>query len=393
MFDDPPPPYAITTNEPHLAPGILQTQGSTVPRSLNSTAHLRLLGAFKALRSTVEENLGAQLPDTVAGLDAAQRWAWFVGLAVDRFERWAAFVSSKALKSWVKTDFPPLDVLMVWHAYMLNPRWYAEDCERLPLLASLKGLGDRLLPAVPWILVKIEIGDPTTYHPSGPRETSWAARTGMPWDPFEASREMIHRRMKCPKCHKEVETPYLTPEGTGYAQRKFAVACSSCRLLITKEGLGLAKFADDLVSDHKTPHVGFGVYFAGTLHTEMKTTDELRANRIKNAFVRANALSSRTQITRAQWRQEILEKFNYSIAALPAAVSLLLLDGGGRRIVNRILSAYTDDRPFSIDLVGAVIRQGSFIDKMYSFGWTQADFFDGPQDEAVLVHAITRYHA
>lgn len=350
-------------------------------------AHLRLLGAFNALRATVEENLGAQLPDTVAGLDAAQRWAWFVGLAVDRFERWAAFVSSKALKSWVKTDFPPLDVLMVWHAYMLNPRWYAEDCERLPLLARLKDLGDRLLPAV------IEIGDPTIYHPSGTREISWAARTGMPWDPFEASRKTIHRRVRCPKCNKEVETPYLTPEGTGYAQRKFAVACSSCRLSITKEGLGLAKFADDLVSDHKTQHVGFGVYLAGTLHTEMKTTDEVRANRIKNAFVRANALSSRTQITRAQWRQEILEKFNYSIAALPAAVSLLLLDGGGRRIVNRILSAYTDDRPFSIDLVGAVIRQGSFIEKMHSFGWTQADFFDAPQDEVVLVHAITRYHA
>lgn len=27
-------------------------------------------------------------------------------------------------------------------------RWYAEDCERLPLMKTLKGLGDRLLPAV-----------------------------------------------------------------------------------------------------------------------------------------------------------------------------------------------------------------------------------------------------
>ena len=58
-------------------------------------------------------------------------------------------------------DNPPLDVWLVWHAYMLNPTyellslssisefivlshallsWYAEDLERLPLLADLKNI-------------------------------------------------------------------------------------------------------------------------------------------------------------------------------------------------------------------------------------------------------------
>ena len=59
----------------------------------------------------------------------------------------------------------------------------------------------------------------------------------------------------------------------------------------------------------------------------------------------------------------------------------------------RILGAYTDDRPFAIDLVGAVIRQGSFIDKMHDFGWTETGYFDDPVDEVVLAHAIARYHA
>lgn len=76
------------------------------------------------------------------------------------------------------------------------------------------------------------------------------------------------------------------------------------------------------------------------------------------------------------------------------------------------MSAYADDKPFSIDLVGAVssrviliplrscpltceqvIRQSSFINKMTDLGWTRAGFFDNPEDEVVLQHALARYHA
>ena len=60
--------------------------------------------------------------------------------------------------------------------------------------------------------------------------------------------------------------------------------------------------------------------------------------------------------------------------------------------VQRVLSAYEDDRPFSVDLVNAVVRQCSFVDKMHEFGWTAPGFFDGPETELVLQHAIARYH-
>ena len=61
--------------------------------------------------------------------------------------------------------------------------------------------------------------------------------------------------------------------------------------------------------------------------------------------------------------------------------------------IQRILNAYTDDRPFSVNLVGAVVRQCLFVDKMHNFGWTEPGYFDAEEDELVLVHAITRYHA
>lgn len=45
-----------------------------------------------------------------------------------------------------------------------------------------------------------------------------------------------------------------------------------------------------------------------------------------------------------------------------------------------------------MDLVNAIVRQCSFVDKMYDFGWSVPGFFDSPEDELVLQHAIARYH-
>ncbi|KAF8655057.1 hypothetical protein AX16_003258 [Volvariella volvacea WC 439] len=59
----------------------------------------------------------------------------------------------------------------------------------------------------------------------------------------------------------------------------------------------------------------------------------------------------------------------------------------------RIMCAYTDDKPFSLDLVGAVLRQSSFIQKMVDLGWANIGYFDNPEDALVLQHAIARYHA
>lgn len=47
-------------------------------------AHLCLLRAFKSLREAVESGDVTDWPETVKMLDRHQRWAWFVGLAVDR---------------------------------------------------------------------------------------------------------------------------------------------------------------------------------------------------------------------------------------------------------------------------------------------------------------------
>jgi len=72
-------------------------------------AHLKLLGVFYQLRQCVESSPGLAQTDK----DAA--WAVFVARAVDRFEQWAMVPQ---LANSI-TDPPALDVLMVWHTYLL----------------------------------------------------------------------------------------------------------------------------------------------------------------------------------------------------------------------------------------------------------------------------------
>lgn len=55
-------------------------------------------------------------------------------------------MQNKSLDKWIEDEIPPIDVLMVWHSYMLNPTWYAEDCDRN--LKKFKTLDDRLLAAI-----------------------------------------------------------------------------------------------------------------------------------------------------------------------------------------------------------------------------------------------------
>lgn len=56
------------------------------------------------------------------------------------------------------------------------------------------------------------------------------------------------------------------------------------------------------------------------------------------------------------------------------------------------MSAYQDNKIYSVELVGATLRQAEFVRKMFAFGWTDPEYFVGA-NELALYHALTRYHA
>jgi hypothetical protein len=59
--------------------------------------------------------------------------------------------------------------------------------------------------------------------------------------------------------------------------------------------------------------------------------------------------------------------------------------------LGRIFSHYTFPGPFSIELTGAVMRQGNFIQKMVNMNWTNPNHF--ANDVEPLRRAIARYHS
>ncbi|KAH8423599.1 uncharacterized protein LDX57_001359 [Aspergillus melleus] len=70
-----------------------------------------------------------------------EKWPHYLGLAVTRFKVWVTIAEKSVLESdgGILTALPPLDVLMVWHAFLLNPRDFDTYCEKhqLDLLRNL----------------------------------------------------------------------------------------------------------------------------------------------------------------------------------------------------------------------------------------------------------------
>ncbi|TFK46966.1 hypothetical protein OE88DRAFT_1637188 [Heliocybe sulcata] len=354
--------------------------------------HLRLLRAFHDLRVTVQNIDATRLPPGVDKIDASLRWAWFLHLAVERFERWVSTLPSSSGRegpAWYELEVPPLDVLLVWHAYILNPTWYTEDGLRIESISALPRSHNTPLQ----ILAKM--GDLSTYKPSERRKMAWSNSTWTPFDPLEAMQNLTHRTVICPSCSEKLLTPFFSENGTGYAQRDFKVTCERCGLEITKQKLGVAKFARDLARPYDAAQIiAEGNHIPGTLHIPYNAANTIRATRAKDTLLRAPGFAALQLDTKSETERAkaIQEAAGYSYAGLETILSRGIRPVG-QNLRRRIMSTYVDDRPFSVELVGAVLRQESFVDKMYNLGWTDPSYFASEGDELALQHAIARYHA
>lgn len=185
----PPPDYREDEDDlppPDYTAGFANLSLSDAPTlenpQVNETiAHLKVLECFYRLKQSVSSKDGLFGIDDERIIDLARssslekddkardllpklaekRWAVYVARAVDRFHAWvSAVVPVESLPNMAQIErdgtaglitepqyvkehllpitvasLPPIDVLMVWHAYMLNPRAYLEDCIRLGRMA------------------------------------------------------------------------------------------------------------------------------------------------------------------------------------------------------------------------------------------------------------------
>lgn len=112
----PPPPFVEFPTKYMVGTNNLGNEAAFVTAD-ELVLHLRLLGAFRKLRETVEAGGTGSIADH---LEPKARWAVFVHVAVWRFECYLSLYETGALADLV---VPPVDVALVWHTYMLNPMY------------------------------------------------------------------------------------------------------------------------------------------------------------------------------------------------------------------------------------------------------------------------------
>ncbi|GJN75779.1 hypothetical protein PLICBS_009885 [Purpureocillium lilacinum] len=333
-----------------------------------------------------------------------KRWALFVARAVDRYESWwrslpkgymlteqdmeqegntrySRFPSTGALIDWKEHMLPPLDVLMVFHAHMLNPRAFLEDSMR-------HGMGTIWTAGMPWKLVNDSIDTRFNYNVPDSAKARWVESTNRAWASQEDSMTKL---------------PGLV--GNGYGDGNFSHNCENCGLQNYKELLSVSKFVQDsaLLLSRSVPMPGT-ILDPQTGRPE-RVPEEPRSLSFPRTFP--------NRMIRLDLRIKIMElirpdgDLHPTMETVRSMVeSVVGSDDRVRKIdsvsafrsrykpriqakvsVRQMMSRYWENfSSFALDLSGAVIRQGVFIDKMVKLDWLHA-----PSARETMQRLIKKY--
>ncbi|KAF8305769.1 hypothetical protein DL93DRAFT_2144320 [Clavulina sp. PMI_390] len=378
----PPPPYP--TSLPDTFP-IGGRKYAPVVAVSDLQWHLRILGAFSTLREGVRSEAQAK------EMDADAAWATFLARAVDRFARWTGQFRPTTTGSVPPGELPPIDVLMVWHSYMLNPRNYYEDCLRVL---------QNLLPVKAFPLREAaESIDPITLIPTYPapeRVAAWESRTQLPFAAAFTTTASDVASVRCPMCEGYVVTnvPWITDAGTGFAQKDFLANCMTCKGPFNREAMRVRRLCEDIDRALRSPK---DTFLAGTIlspTTGAPTTD------LAAQFNKRLLLFVADYVKGDPHPAAMALRFGYKMQPIQKLVKDAFRGTEPPR-VKRVFGCYESVYPFSLELAGAVLRQGSFIQKMVDLNWTAHDRFafnvtsNDPRVNSihVLVRSIARYHA
>lgn len=437
-------------------------------------AHLKLLECFYRLRQKIgstdglfgiSDRLvldiedGERSPSLLAKL-AEKRWAIYVARAVDRFEAWLSAIQPSQrpslekvqvdgeigllidpsyvkvpLRPFERDNVPPVDVLMVWHAYMLNPRAYLEDCIRHGRMAIWN-------VEMPWRVVSECIDSETFEHRGG--EEHFTALTGLPVSHTYAERRCSvytangltsqsdnlaqeeTKRIACPRCTTEKKVPWTTcytyplgdasmvaqdlPSsidsmlacGSGFSDRDFQTTCSTCQMKVTHDVLQAYKFRNDIEQLLKvgSPMAGTVLGLKGYPYRVGYMTDKIWkpvSQRTNNLFLCGlgrkildnpdTVLYQSMEALRDVLEDTMKDKKYMREVRGSASGSMTKIEKVGFR--KMMANYWSNSSPFALDLVGAVVRQGGFIEKMHNIDWLHSPAL--PSTMARLINKYNRF--
>ncbi|KAI9771742.1 MAG: hypothetical protein M1839_002757 [Geoglossum umbratile] len=423
-----------------------------LPTLAQCAVHLELLECFHTLKEKVmnDEQIGHWLgvpsdfhPHAGAVERGQQRqevievqneriWQTFLELAVQRFQTWwlidgilepgnrrpskAAILRKDIGELGVRVDvgilemaadkLPPLDVLMVWHAYMLNPRNFWQDCSYFGQEALWK-------TALPWNHIHSAINNKTWMYTVVPAaETNFTTNTGLAWD----LQDMIQRSatngndkaltpdlsVHCPYCSVLNKKIPLVGKGQngdhncGWTDNPSdeehssmdGWRCEVCERMFNRDNLAARKWKDDAAK-----FLEKGVRLPGMY---MKSDGPSRQEKHSWLFRFLHVLlhescSQRKPLAQLSTLQDI-ENYLISCAESndfrsgPARSMNLPEKIASTKWANAIsacLENYRDNPGrFSLDLRHAVTRQSGFVAKMHTLLWIRAP---------CLPHMLSKY--
>lgn len=269
---------------------------------------------------------------------------------------------------------------------MLNPRNFLEDCIRYGRMSTWK-------TGFPFETVNNCINDRTMeYTVSEEAQQQFEHQLPLKWDNLHdpPSKDVV-----CPSCQKPNQLMWT--EGgiggsvkeafkacTGYADNSFRAICVQCHNVIDHGRLKVAKFRQDVADllSQKRPMPGSIININGIPEGPPNKTNQLlwRYMMFPTRFVQAigQDLLGFTD-ARVGWCKNIDDLRSHLETKLRDKKALTQGHGGpflgsvrpGEKVhFRRMMSHYWDNfSPFALDLVGAVIRQGTFIQKMDNIDW------------------------
>ncbi|KAE8418962.1 hypothetical protein BDV36DRAFT_282547 [Aspergillus pseudocaelatus] len=183
--------------------------------------------ANKLLSLPTVDGLTSQWDDEKRSL---QLLAGVMEAAVPRFYAWWISVDHRLTKEIPKNGFlelpadllPPLDVMIIWHAYMLQPGLYADDCSRLKVPDMRRIL-------FPWQAIYNAIDIMTLeYKIPSVAEDFFELITGQSVDLVEelvTTANLWVYRIRCPYCQITKKMPILNNVQTDDINQGFELEC------------------------------------------------------------------------------------------------------------------------------------------------------------------------
>ncbi|KAG8691459.1 hypothetical protein FRC11_003464 [Ceratobasidium sp. 423] len=358
--------------------------------------HLLLLSCFSTLRRNVEDappslplDVDPEIKRAIYLVRAEYRFGLWVDKIVNRPERQRGEVTELT-----DAEIPPVDVLLLLHAYLLNPVAYHEDTDsRYPYLKLIGGFP---LDRVGSRMRKEE--EQVYYTPTPEQIEEWELRTQEPFELSLFTTLSDTVTLSCPICtNPDIRVPWLTQPtlddpgdgpaiGKGYAQSGFSIKCQACGEIVTKGRLRAERFVKEFVRVRNEIRREKETWFVNTLinpHT-YKPSPSLASSFSKLCIEGIHDLDETPQLSA---NVALGSYFDWDLSEAQRLIEAGFKRKGSTRAwmgdsISRLFRAFRHNSAVSVDLPGSALRQQKFISQILPLS-----------NSLSITDLVTQYHS